>query len=99
MAGYSPLAFETITDPKALEVFNRASAYLADVYTMLHARPREGSRAGGCNLTSVLVLLTVVDALSIYVYPKRTAGDPCVECGRGPPSDNAKKRFTPFIGR
>ena len=94
---YEPLDFASLSDKAAREFFDRANAYLADVYTMLYARIRKSSRAGACNLTSVLVLLTVVDALSLYVHPGRVLGSECTECGRGPRRDDAKKRFTQLL--
>jgi hypothetical protein len=73
--GFAPLPFTSLVNPRAREFFDRANGYLADVYTMLHVRPRAGSKAGQCNMTSVLVLVAVVDALAAYVYPGRGQAD------------------------
>ena len=95
--GYERLRYEELSDTHARELFTRANTYLADVYTMLSAPVRKGSSSGACNMSSVLVLLTVVDGLSAYVYPGRASGSPCTVCGRGPARDDAKARFTRLL--
>src|ERR1700690_1202818 len=95
--GYSPLKYDMLSDKHAREFFARANTYLADVYTMLHTRVRKGGKAGECHMSSVLVLLTVVDGISAYIYPGRSGGEPCMECGRASARDDAKKRFTHLL--
>jgi len=97
---YTPVDFSRVRDPLEREIFERANAYLADVYTMLHARPRRGSRGGECNFTSALTLACVIDALSIYVYPKGAWAQvaPCSRCGQSMRDQmDAKKRFKRIV--
>lgn len=96
---YTKLDFSRIEDKELRELFDRANAYLADVYSLLHVRPRKGSNGGEGNLTSVLLLCCVIDALSIYVYPKRPyATVACNECGYpSPGKDNAEQRFKRLV--
>ena len=59
-----------IADEHTRKLFDRADAFIADVYSMLSSKPLKRTKAGGCNLTAPLVLLCVVDAIATHHYPK-----------------------------
>jgi hypothetical protein len=67
---YSRIPTNHIADRDTRKLFERADAFLADVYTMLSSRPLKRTNAGGCNLTATLVLLCIVDAIATHVYPR-----------------------------
>jgi hypothetical protein len=56
-------------DPQIQRVFVHASAYLADVYTMLGAIPSPTSNGGRCNFSIALVLSCVIDGLATEIHP------------------------------
>lgn len=56
-------------DQQVQRVFRHASAYLADVYTMLGAVPPAGSNGGRCNFTIALALSCVIDGLATEIHP------------------------------
>ena len=55
-------------------IFQHASGYLGDVYTLIHADPTpENSGAG--NFSIALILSCVIDGLATEIYPIEPAGD------------------------
>jgi hypothetical protein len=56
------------------ELFERADAYLADVYTMCSGHQLKRTKGGACLYPSTLVLLCVVDAMATYVWPRKPTG-------------------------
>jgi hypothetical protein len=74
---YTHIAFRHIADKPTSKLFERASDFLADVYTMLSDGPaKEKSEGGGhCNLTAPLVLFCIVDAIATEHWPKEPTGE------------------------
>jgi hypothetical protein len=56
-------------DQQIQRVFQHASAYLADVYTMLGAAPPANSNGGRCNFSIAVVLSCVIDGLATEIHP------------------------------
>jgi hypothetical protein len=83
---YERIDYSKVKDPDLHEIFERADAYLGDVYTMMSNHNIKRTGGGSCLFTSTLVLLCVLDALSKYVYPKR-----------GTPDDDQPTRMTTLI--
>jgi hypothetical protein len=83
---YERIDYSKVKDRSLKKLFERADAYLGDVYTMLSDHNTKRTKGGTCNLSAALVLLCILDALSKYVYPKV-----------GTPKDDQKTRFTTLI--
>ncbi len=69
---YRQVPYHHVSEPKR-DVFRRADAFLADVYSILRVAPAASSKAGAGNFPIVLVLLCIVDGLARDVYPTEAA--------------------------
>lgn len=65
---------DQIRNREMRRVFQHASGYLGDVYTLMHADPAP-ERSGAGNFSIALVLSCVIDGLATEIYPIKPVGD------------------------
>ena len=71
---FHPVKCDHLTNWEMRRVFQHASGYLADVYTLMHADPGP-EKSGAGNFSIALILSCVIDGLATEIYPIQPVDD------------------------